>query len=105
MAGSKNDILEKTRIEDDIKTDEPPMYRVVFHNDDYTPKLFVVELLIRLFHKTPDEATQLMWKVHKGEKGVAGIYPREIAESKVDRGIALAREHGFPLMLSMEPDT
>ena len=46
-----------------------------------------------------------MWSVHRGERGVAGIYPREIAESKVETGIALARENGFPLQLSMEPDT
>ena len=105
MAGSKDDILEKNLVEDDIRTEEPPMYRVILHNDDYTPKLFVVELLIRLFHKSPDEATQLMWKVHEGKKGVVGVYPREIAESKVDRAISLAREYGFPLMFSMEPES
>jgi ATP-dependent Clp protease adaptor protein ClpS len=81
------------------------MYKVVFYNDDFTPKTFVVELLVHLFHKSLAEATELMWRVHRGEKGVAGIYPREIAESKVETGIALARENGFPFKLNMEPDT
>ena len=105
MNDLKDDILEKTRVEVDTKTDEPPMYKVVLHNDDYTPKEFVVELLVHLFHKSSAEATELMWSVHRGERGVAGIYPREIAESKVENGIELARENGFPLQLSMEPDT
>lgn len=104
MSGTKGDILEKTREDVDIKTDEPPMYKVILYNDDYTPKAFVVELLIRLFHKTFEDAANLMWRVHKGEKGIIGVYPREIAETKVDTGIALARENGFPLMLGMEPD-
>jgi ATP-dependent Clp protease adaptor protein ClpS len=105
MNDLKDDILEKTRVEIDAKTDEPPMYKVVLHNDDYTPKEFVIELLVYLFHKSSAEATALMWRVHRGERGVAGIYPREIAESKVETGIELARENGFPLQLSMEPDT
>ncbi len=105
MSNPKGDILEKTREDVDIKTDEPPMYRVILYNDDYTPKLFVVELLVRLFHKTPAEATELMWRVHGGEKGIIDIYPREIAETKIERGIALARENGYPLQLGMEPDT
>ena len=46
-----------------------------------------------------------MWRIHRGKKGVAGIYPREIAESKVETGITLARENGFPLQLNMEPNT
>jgi ATP-dependent Clp protease adaptor protein ClpS len=104
MSNTKGDILEKTREEVDIKTDEPPMYKVIIFNDDFTPKVFVVELLVHLFHKSINEATDLMWRVHRGEKGIAGIYPREIAETKVETGIALARENGFPLKLSMEPD-
>ncbi len=105
MIGLKDDILERTRESaSDTRTDEPPMYKVVIYNDDFTPKGFVVELLVHLFHKTPAEAVDLMWQVHRGEKGVAGTYPREIAESKVEAGVALARENGFPLQLSMEPD-
>jgi ATP-dependent Clp protease adaptor protein ClpS len=105
MNDPKGDVLEKTKAEVDAKIDEPPMYKVVFYNDDFTPKAFVVELLVHLFHKSLAEATELMWRVHRGNRGVAGIYPREIAESKVEIGTALARENGFPFQLSMEPDT
>ena len=101
----EDDILEKNKGEVEDVTDEPPLYKVLFYNDDFTPKGFVVELLVTLFHKTLHEASELMWRVHGGERGVAGIYPREIAESKVAAGIAMAREHGFPLKLTMEPDT
>jgi ATP-dependent Clp protease adaptor protein ClpS len=104
MSDPKGDVIEKTKVEVDSKTDEPPMYKVVFYNDDFTPKGFVVDLLVHLFHKSLAEATELMWRVHKGNRGVAGIYPREIAESKVETGHALARENGFPFKLSMEPD-
>ncbi len=88
----------------DTRTDEPPMYRVVLYNDDFTPKAFVVEILVILFHKAVAEATELMWRVHKGRRGVAGIYPREIAETKVAVVTALARENGYPLKTTMEPD-
>jgi ATP-dependent Clp protease adaptor protein ClpS len=60
MSDLNDDILEKTGVEVDAKTDEPPMYKVVVHNDDYTPKEFVVELLVYLFHKSSDEATALI---------------------------------------------
>lgn len=89
----------------DTRTDEPPMYRVVLYNDDFTPKAFVVEILVTLFHKTVAEATELMWRIHKGRRGVAGIYPREIAETKVAVVTALAHENGYPLKTTLEPDT
>lgn len=88
----------------DTRTDEPPMYRVILYNDDFTPKAFVVEILVTLFHKGVAEATELMWRVHQGKRGVAGIYPREIAETKVAAVTALAREYGFPLKTTIEPD-
>jgi ATP-dependent Clp protease adaptor protein ClpS len=88
----------------DTRTDEPPMYRVVLYNDDFTPRAFVVEILVTLFHKGLAEATELMLRVHKGRRGVAGVYPREIAETKVAVVTALARENGYPLKTAMEPD-
>ena len=100
----KDDILEQTQQGTEDRTEEPPMYKVVFYNDDFTPRTFVVEILVELFHKPVAEATELMWRVHRGQRGVAGIYPREIAEVKVTTGVALARENGFPFMLTMEPD-
>jgi ATP-dependent Clp protease adaptor protein ClpS len=101
----KNDILEQTKETTESRTDEPPMYKVVFFNDDFTPKAFVIELLVHLFHKSAEEATELMWRVHRGHKGVAGIYPREIAESKATAGVTLAQENGFPFKMIIEPDT
>lgn len=88
----------------DTRTDEPPMYRVVLYNDDFTPKAFVVEILVTLFHKGVAEATKLMWHVHKGRRGVAGVYPRDIAETKVAVVTALSRENGYPLKTTLEPD-
>ena len=104
MTEVRDDIIEKTRKEVKEKTDEPPMYRVVFYNDDFTPRAFVVEILVQVFHKSAAEATELMWRVHHGKRGVAGVYPREVAETKVTVVTALARENGFPFKLSLEPD-
>ena len=100
----KDDIIEQTKEEVTEKTDEPSMYRVVFYNDDFTPKAFVVEILVEVFHKSAAEATELMWRVHRGNRGVAGVYPREVAETKVAVVTALARENGFPFKLFLEPD-
>jgi len=84
------------------KTTEPPMYRVLLHNDDYTTKAFVVEILMAVFNKSIEEATNLMWHVHRNGSGVCGIYPYEMAETKVNLVMMLARENGFPLKISME---
>ena len=99
-----SDIIEQTRSDVEEQTKEPPMYRVILYNDDFTPRGFVVEILVVLFHKGVAEATELMWRVHNGRRGVAGVYPREIAETKVTAVTALARENGFPLKMTMEPD-
>ena len=98
------DIESQVREESDTRTEDPPMFRVILYNDDFTPKAFVVEILVSLFHKSVAEATELMWRVHQGQRGTAGIYPREIAETKVFTVTALARENGFPLKTAMEPD-
>jgi ATP-dependent Clp protease adaptor protein ClpS len=104
MNDSSSDIDIEIEESSDTRTDEPPMYRVVLYNDDFTPRAFVVEILVTLFHKGLAEATELMWRVHKGRRGVAGIYPREIAETKVAAVTALARENGYPLQTALEPD-
>lgn len=104
MSKYQDGTIEKTRSEAEERTQEPPMYRVILYNDDFTPRTFVVELLVHLFHKGIAEATELMWRVHNGNRGVAGVYPLEIAETKVAAGTALAREYGFPLKLTLEPD-
>jgi ATP-dependent Clp protease adaptor protein ClpS len=90
--------------ENEEKIDEPLLYRVILHNDDYTTQEFVVWLLMTVFHMALPNATQVMLNVHTRGAGVAGVYPYEIAEMKVARATALARENEFPLLCTMEPD-
>jgi ATP-dependent Clp protease adaptor protein ClpS len=78
------------------------MYKVLLYNDDYTTKAFVVELLIVIFNKSIDEATRLMWHIHRNGIGVCGIYPYEVAETKINQVTTAARESGFPLKSTME---
>ena len=66
------------------QTKEPTLYTVVLLNDDYTPMGFVVEVLETIFQKTPAESYRIMMQVHMGGRGVAGVYPWEVAETKVD---------------------
>ena len=77
----------------------------LLHNDDFTTREFVVQVLVSVFHKGLAEATELMWQVHRKGVGVADIFPREIAETKVATVVALAREAEFPLRVSMEPES
>lgn len=84
------------------KLEEPPQFKVLLHNDDYTTMEFVVEVLQKVFYKSPAEATRIMLLVHKSGIGVCGIYPAEVAETKVQMALHMAREHGFPLQCSME---
>src|SRR5262245_60413651 len=86
----------------DTKNQEPPLYKVVLLNDDYTPMQFVVTLLETLFQKSPAEAFRIMMHVHVNGRGIAGIYPWEVAETKVDQVAALASDAGFPLRASLE---
>ena len=83
---------------------EPPMYKVLLLNDDYTTMDFVVDVLKYVFQKSTEEATQIMLNVHNNGVGVCGIYPYEVAETKVNTVDALAREHGFPLKCTMEKE-
>jgi ATP-dependent Clp protease adaptor protein ClpS len=91
---------QESNVEEDLE--EPPMYKVLLHNDDYTTMEFVVEILQRVFHKSPTEATRIMLLVHKSGVGVCGVFPAEIAETKVEVVHHLAKKHGFPLQCSME---
>ena len=81
-----------------------PLYRVVLHNDDYTTMPFVVEILETIFHKSPAEAHRIMMHVHTRGRGVCGVYPFEIAETKVDQVHRRARENEFPLRASLEEE-
>lgn len=90
----------ESRIDEELE--EPPMYRVLLHNDDYTTMEFVVEILRKVFHKSPAEATRIMLLVHKSGIGECGIFTAEIAETKVEVVRHLAKKHGYPLECSME---
>ena len=104
MSGANPDIHESELSEVRDQTAEPPLYRVLIHNDDYTTKAFVVEILVVVFNKSMDEATQIMWSAHKNGTGLCGIYPFEVAETKVKIVTEAARENGFPLRLTIEEE-
>ena len=76
---------------------------VLLHNDDFTTMEFVIEVLAKFFRKNADEAAKIMLSVHYNGSGVAGIYPAEIAETKVSQVTDYAKAHGFPLKVTAEP--
>ena len=84
------------------KTEEPPLFKVLLHNDDYTTMDFVVHVLQTIFNMAEDQAIQVMLNVHVKGIGVAGVYTYEVAEMKVAKTTAAAREHEFPLLCTME---
>lgn len=84
------------------RVEQPPLFKVLLHNDDYTTMEFVVYVLESVFGMAGEEAVQVMLNVHLRGIGVAGIYPFEIAEMKVEKATALAREQEFPLLVTME---
>lgn len=87
-----------------VKLKEPVMYRVILLNDDYTTMDFVVAILETVFRKSPAEATQIMLKVHNHGRGLAGVYPKDIAEAKVEVVHRRAEEDGHPLKCTLEED-
>lgn len=95
-------IKEHLGSETQDETTEPPLYRVLLLNDDYTTMEFVVQVLMTVFNKSVAEATQVMLSVHHRGIGVCGLYPYEVAETKVETVHALARERGYPLKCTME---
>ena len=86
------------------KVDRPSLYRVLLHNDDYTTQEFVDWVLVNVFRHDAETAHRIMLNVHMHGVGVAGIYPYEIAESKVRKTMSLAREAEFPLLCTLEPE-
>ncbi|MBJ6759620.1 ATP-dependent Clp protease adaptor ClpS [Myxococcaceae bacterium JPH2] len=86
------------------KLKKPTLYKVLLHNDNYTTREFVVAVLKEVFHKSESDAVQIMLHIHYNGIGVAGVYTFDVAETKVKTVEAAARENGFPLRLSMEPE-
>lgn len=80
----------------------PSMYRVILLNDDFTPMDFVIFVLQEYFYKDMETATRIMFKVHREGKGVCGVFPKDIASTKVEQVIRRARQEGHPLQCTME---
>ncbi len=97
---------KKEKYEEDLSVivdiDEPSQFRVLLHNDDYTPMDFVIRILKTVFHKQTEEATRIMLNVHQRGVGICGVFPFDIAETKVNRVQYEARESGFPLRCTLE---
>ncbi|MCB9680009.1 MAG: ATP-dependent Clp protease adapter ClpS [Alphaproteobacteria bacterium] len=94
----QGETLTKTR------TDKPKRYKVLILNDDYTSMEFVVFVLQSVFKHSPASATRLMLLIHRTGLGIAGVYAREIAETRMEQALALAHEAGHPLQCTMEPE-
>ncbi|MDE6410776.1 MAG: ATP-dependent Clp protease adaptor ClpS [Muribaculaceae bacterium] len=86
-----------------VRTCEPRKYKVMFHNDDFTTMEFVMQVLKEIFYKSDVEAYNITMDVHKRGKGIAGIYVYDLAVTKRDRAVEMAREEGFPLKITVEP--
>lgn len=104
MAKEDSFVQEKIETRDREVLQEPPQYKVLLHNDDYTTMDFVVMILQTVFLKNTEEATRIMLNVHHQGIGIAGIYTREIAETKVAIVHQMAKQHQFPLRCSLEKD-
>ncbi len=83
---------------------EPQMFKVLLHNDDYTSMDFVVEVLMDIFHKSHSQAEQIMLQIHEKGKAICGVYTYEIAQMKVEQVRQLAKRNEFPLLATMEED-
>ena len=102
MSRRETDFDRQVVTETKKKLKRPSLYKVLLHNDDYTTKEFVVQVLEYVFHKEYSEAVQIMLHVHQKGIGVAGVYPYGVAETKVALVEDLARQHEYPLRCSIE---
>ncbi|WP_428738901.1 ATP-dependent Clp protease adapter ClpS [Sulfurimonas sp.] len=94
----------KFEVSEDLKLKHPKKYKVYLLNDDYTTMEFVIDILMGIFHKTYEQAQDIMLEVHKKERGLCGVYTHEIAETKVMQVTTKAKENGFPLKATMEEE-
>ena len=93
-----------TATRDRVRIEEPLRYKVVFHNDDFTTMEFVTEVLRVVFNKPADEAVTLMMRVQREGQAVVGIYSYDVAMTKSSQATAMARQEGFPLNITCEPE-
>ena len=100
MAKEQSSIRERQRID----LQEPRRYKVTIYNDDFTTMEFVVKILVEVFFKSETEAETLMLQVHHSDKAVVGIYSYDVATSKVHKATSMARDAGYPLRLTVEPE-
>jgi ATP-dependent Clp protease adaptor protein ClpS len=91
-------------IEPNTKVARPPMFKVMMLNDDYTPMEFVVEVLKTIFHQPHEEAMSIMLAIHHQGSGLCGVYTRDVAETKIDHVVHIAREHEYPLQCRLEQE-
>ena len=96
------------KIEEEIETslgvEEPRMFKVLLHNDDYTSMDFVVDVLMNIFHKNAAEAEKIMIQIHEKGIGVCGVYSYEIAQTKAEQVRQKAKQNEFPLLATIEED-
>ncbi len=104
MADRDRQTDEGVLTEEQTQTRRPRLYKVLLHNDDYTPMDFVVMILESIFHHPQPEAVHIMLSVHRRGVGLAGVFTREVAECKVSKVREVAAAHEFPLQCSMEPE-
>lgn len=96
--GTRSSVREKSS----LKIKIPKQYVVIMHNDDFTPMDFVVDILMSIFQKSYDDAVRIMMDIHKGTRGVVGTYSYDIARSKAEKAMSLAREEGYPFRVTVE---
>ena len=104
MSDTNREFEDEVLSKDDIRLEEPPMFKVLLHNDDYTTMEFVVEVLVTVFNKSPEEAMEIMLNVHKKGIGICGVFTYELAETKVAIVVDLAKASEFPLRCTMEKE-
>ena len=100
--GTAGKIKEQTKTSQNIKV--PRLYKVILYNDDFTTMEFVVKILMTVFSKSEQEAYEIMMAVHKGSFAMVGLYPRDLARTKVAIVTSMAREEGFPLKIEAIPE-
>ena len=107
LGDSDSSVIEKTTdtiVKRKPKVKQPPLYKVILLNDDFTPMEFVVYILINFFNMDSSTATHLMIQIHTKGKGICGIFTKEIAETKVKAVNKYSRDHKHPLLCIMEKD-